>query len=71
MHSKGGGYDFYLANNCNRNTSSSSNAGHSYMVPKNSSLLAGQPNFMVKDYEVLFLLSFSLTSCLSQNFVFF
>jgi len=51
----GGGYDFYLANACNTNTSSYANAGHSYACPKNNTLLAGQYNFMVKDFEVFVL----------------
>jgi len=48
----GGGYDFYLASGCNTNNSSYANAGHSYACPKNNALLAGQYNFMVKDFEV-------------------
>jgi len=51
----GGGYDFYLASGCNTNTSSYANAGHSYACPKNNTLLAGQYNFMVKDFEVYLL----------------
>ncbi|ETO25936.1 hypothetical protein RFI_11202 [Reticulomyxa filosa] len=48
----GGGYDFTIANAANTNTSSYANAGHSYACPKNNTLLAGQYNFMVKDFEV-------------------
>jgi len=51
----GGGYDFYLANGCNTNNSSYANAGHSYACPKNNALLAGQYNFMVKDFELFIL----------------
>jgi len=51
----GGGYDFYLASGCNTNTSSYANAGHSYACPKNNTLLAGQYNFMITDYEVFLL----------------
>jgi len=47
----GGGFDFYLCDNCNSTNSSYSNLGHSYGAPKDTSLLAGAYNFTVKDYE--------------------
>lgn len=48
----GGGFDFYLCNNCNTTNSSYSNLGNSYGAPKDKNLLAGSYNFQVKDYEV-------------------
>ena len=48
----GGGHDFYIANQCNMNSSSYTNLGHSYAAPKDKNLLAGGYNFMVKEYEV-------------------
>jgi len=49
----GGGFDFYLAANCNTTNSSYSNFGHSYdskSKPKES--LAGAYNFTTKEIEV-------------------
>jgi hypothetical protein len=48
----GGGFDFYLCNNCDSTSGSYSNAGNSYAAPKDQNLLAGSYNFMVADYEV-------------------
>mmetsp|Transcript_52579 Transcript_52579/g.83738 ORF Transcript_52579/g.83738 Transcript_52579/m.83738 type:complete len:750 (-) Transcript_52579:96-2345(-) len=48
----GGGFDFYLCNNCNTTNSSYSNLGHSYAAPKDQNMLAGSYNFMVKEFEV-------------------
>jgi hypothetical protein len=54
------GWDLCLFNNCNSNSSSYSNLGYSYELPKGMTVntdeskqsLAGAYNFSVKEYEV-------------------
>jgi len=49
----GGGYDFYLCDNCNSVNSSYSNFGHSYETNgKPKEFLTGAYNFTVKEIEV-------------------
>ena len=55
----GGGHDFYIDSDCNQNTNSYSEFGHSYKSPyqyntvQSKNYLAGSYNFQVDDYEVL------------------
>ena len=51
----GGGFDFYLCDNCNTVNSSYANLGNSYNGPTDRNLLAGSYNFTVSDYEVYLL----------------
>jgi len=48
----GGGFDFCLYDNCNAVNSSYANAGHTYDCQSDQTLLAGEYNFTVKEYEV-------------------
>lgn len=51
----GGGHDIYISNDCNLNTSSGSNFGHSYSkeeIQDPKTYLAGANNFTVKRIEV-------------------
>ena len=48
----GGGNDFYLCNNCNKEYSSYNNSDHSYQTNGKKCAMAGTYNFFVKDYEV-------------------
>ena len=55
----GGGYDLYIANNSNTNTTNYSNLGHSYEHPKHKydtmnacTFLAGSFNFKVNEIEI-------------------
>ena len=48
----GGGYDFYLCNNCNTEYSSYNESDNSYQTYGKKCAMAGTYNFYVKDYEV-------------------
>ena len=48
----GGGFDFYLCDNCNNSNSSYNNSDHSYNTYGKKNAVAGNYNFYVKDYEV-------------------
>ena len=48
----GGGFDFYLCNNCNDNYSSYNNSDHSYQRYWKKYVMAWTNHFYVKDYEV-------------------
>ena len=48
----GGGYDFYICDNCNTSYSSYNNSDHSYETYGKKCVMAGTYNFYVKDYEV-------------------
>ena len=48
----GGGYDFHISNNCDKNNNSYDNSGHSYDTKGKKYALAGTYNFYVEDYEV-------------------
>ena len=58
----GGGHDLYIADNCDKNTNSFSNLGHTYKLPAGytygttqaKTLLAGSYHFKVDEYEVFF-----------------
>ena len=58
----GGGHDLYIATQCNANTASYTNLGHSYHLPTGYSyghtntqnVLAGSHSFTVSDYEVFY-----------------
>ena len=51
----GGGFDFYLCDNCNSSNSSYDNSGHSYETNGKKYAMAGESSFLVKDYEVYLL----------------
>lgn len=59
----GGGFDLYLANQCNRNKNSYTNLGYTYKTLSNykyggnnaKTLLAGSYNFQCSEYEVYYL----------------
>ena len=48
----GGGADFYISNNCDKNNDSSDNSGCSYDIKGKKYALAGTFHFYVEDYEV-------------------
>eukprot|EP01084_Bolivina_argentea_P221947 375782_1 len=48
----GGGHDIGITDQCNENTSSYSNFGHSYSADNDQSKLAGSYNFKVTEYEI-------------------
>ena len=48
----GGGYDFYICDNCNSKNSSYNNSDHSYNTNGKKNAMAGTYYFLVKDYEV-------------------
>ena len=48
----GGGFDFYLCNNCNVDSSNYNNSEHSYESYGKKCVMAGTYNFYVKNYEV-------------------
>jgi len=53
LASFGGGFDFYLCDNCNTTNSSYSNFGHSYDTKgKAKEALCGAYNFTLKEIEV-------------------
>ena len=48
----GGGNDFLISNNCDKNNNSYDNSGCSYDTKGKKYALAGTCNFYVEDYEV-------------------
>ena len=48
----GGGHDFRIYDNCDKNNKSYDNSGHSYDTKGKKYALAGTYNFYVEDYEV-------------------
>ena len=48
----GGGFDFYLSNNCDKNNNSFDNSSNSYDTKGKKYALAGREYFYVEDYEV-------------------
>ena len=51
----GSGHDFYICDNCNSRNSSYNNSDSSYGTNGKKNAMAGEYNFLVKDYEVFLL----------------